>query len=57
MLSKISQRKPNAEWFHLYVEYKKQNKWTNIIKQRQRQKYREQTGGCQSGRREISEGH
>ena len=23
MLSKISQRKPNTEWFHLYVEYKK----------------------------------
>ena len=46
MLSKISQRKPNAEWFHLYVEYKKQNKWTNITKQKQTHTYREPPGGC-----------
>ena len=28
MLSKISQRKTNTVWFHLYGKYKKQNKWT-----------------------------
>ena len=29
MLSKISQRKTNTVWFHLYVETKKQNKQQN----------------------------
>ena len=27
MLSEISQRKTNTVWFHLYVEFKKQNEW------------------------------
>ena len=49
MLSEISQRKPNTVWLHLYVESKKQNKWTNITKQKLTHRYREQTGGCQRG--------
>ena len=28
---------------------KNQNKWTNITKQKQTHRYREQTGGCQRG--------
>ena len=36
MLSEISQTKTNTLWFHLYVESKKQNKWTNRTKQKQR---------------------
>ena len=35
MLSEISQTKTNTVWFHLYVESKKQNKWTNITKHKQ----------------------
>ena len=38
----------NTVWFHLYVESKKQNKWTNIIKCKQSYKCREQISGCQS---------
>ena len=37
----------NTIWFYLRVDSKEQNKWTNIIKQRQSNRYREQTGGCQ----------
>ena len=29
MLSKTNQRKTNTLWFRLYVETKKQSKWTN----------------------------
>ena len=43
----VRQRKTNTTWFHLYVESKKQNKCTDITKQKQR--YREQTGGHQRG--------
>ena len=50
MLSEISQRKPNTVWLHLYVESKKQNKWTNITKQKLTHRYREQTGGYQWGK-------
>ena len=40
MLSKISQRKTNTVWSHLYVESKKEkHKWAY--------RYREQIGGCQ----------
>ena len=49
MLSKISQRKTNTVWFHLYVQSKKPKKWTNIIKQKQSYRYVERTGGCQKG--------
>ena len=42
-------RKRNTVWFHLYVESKKQNKWTNKTKQERTHRYREQTGGCQKG--------
>ena len=31
MLSEISQGRTNTIWFHLYMESKKQNKWTNKI--------------------------
>ena len=37
--------------FHSYVESKKQNKWTNITKQNQTHRYREQITGCQRGGR------
>ena len=30
--SKWNKSKTNTVWFHLYVESKKQNKWTNLIK-------------------------
>ena len=36
-------------WFHLYMEFKKQRKWTNITKQKQSHRHREQTGGYQRG--------
>ena len=49
MLSEVSQWKTNTKWFHLYMEYEKQNKWTNITKQKQTQRHREQTGGFQRG--------
>ena len=29
MLSEISQTKTNTVWFHSYLDFKKQNKWTN----------------------------
>ena len=48
MQSKISQRKINTVWFHLYVETKKTNKWASITKQ-ESQRYRQQTSGCQRG--------
>ena len=49
ILRKISHRKTNTIRFHLYMDSKKQNKWTNIRKQKETHRYREQTGGCQSG--------
>ena len=60
MLRKVIQtEKTNTIWFHLYMKSKKQNKCTN--KQKQINKYREQSGGCQregSGARQlISEGY
>ena len=36
MLSETSQRKTNTAWFHLYVDSKKQNKWTNLTKENNR---------------------
>ena len=30
----LSLRKTNTVWFHLYVESKEQNKWTNIQRNR-----------------------
>ena len=44
-LNKTSQT--NTVWFRLYVEPKKQNKWTNITKQKQSYVYRIQTHGHQ----------
>ena len=46
MLSKISQRNTNTVGFHLDVETKKQNKGTNITKQKWTNKHREQTSSC-----------
>ena len=34
VLSEISQTKKNTVWFHLHMEFKKQNKWTNVTKQK-----------------------
>ena len=49
MLSEITQKeKDNTIWFHLHVEFKKEDKQT---KQKWNHKYREQTGGCQKGRK------
>ena len=41
------QRKTNTVSFHLCVESKKQSKQTNITKQKQTHRFREQTSGCQ----------
>ena len=49
ILREISHRKTNTIKFHLCMESKKQSKWTKIMKQKQTHRYREQTGGCQSG--------
>ena len=49
MLSKISQRKANTGWFHLYVESKKYNKLVNITEKKQIHRYREQTSVYQWG--------
>ena len=60
ILSEISQRETHALWFHLYMEPKNQNKWTNMTKQKESHRYREQTGVARGewvgGRREISKG-
>ena len=40
--NKSDRERTNAVWFHLYVESKRQNKWTNITKQKQSHRYREQ---------------
>ena len=50
ILNEISPRKTNTVWFHIYVESKKQGKWTNMKKQKQSYRYREQTDGWQRGR-------
>ena len=50
MLSEVSQiEKDKSCITHLYVESKNQNKWTNITKQKQSHRYREQIGGLQKG--------
>ena len=41
-------RKENTECFHLYMQPKNQNKWTNMTKQKQSHRYREQAGLCQN---------
>ena len=40
MLRKISERKTNTTWFHSYMEFKKQNRWTygKGEKEREREK-------------------
>ena len=43
MLSEINQRKTNTIWFHSYVESKN----TNITRQKQTNRYREQKVSCQ----------
>ena len=36
MLNEVDQtKKANIIWFHLYMKSKKQNKWTNVTKQKQ----------------------
>ena len=37
----VRQRKTNGVWLYLYVESKKQNKWTNKTKGEQTHRYRE----------------
>ena len=49
MTSDISQRKTHTIWFHLYVESKRQNKWTKKKKTEKTHRYREQTDGWQMG--------
>ena len=49
ILSEITQRKTNTVCFHLYMESKKQDKWTNIAKQKETHRYREQTSSYQWG--------
>lgn len=49
MLSEISQRKMNTVCFHLYVESKILKKNERPKTQKQTQRYREQTSGCQKG--------
>ena len=49
VLSEISQRKTNIVWLQLCVESKKQNQWTNVIRQKQSHRCWEQIGGCQRG--------
>ena len=50
MLSEISQMEKDKYCMnHLYVKSKKYNKWTNITKQKQTHRYREQTSGHQWG--------
>ena len=41
LVKSVRQRKTNTVSFHLYVEFKKQNKLINIAKQKQTQRYRE----------------
>ena len=48
MLSTVRQRKTNTVYFHLYVESKK-IKQTDVTKQKQTHRYREQTSGYQWG--------
>ena len=45
----VRDRKTNTVCFHLYVESEKQNKGTNITKQKQTHRQREQIGGYQRG--------
>ena len=45
LVQQVSQRKTNTLWFHLYVESKEQNYWTNKIKTESDN--REQTTICQ----------
>ena len=50
MLSEINQRQ--ISWFHSYVEFKKQNKWTEKKRDKPKNKLltiREQTDGYQKG--------
>ena len=52
MLSEVSQIEEDKYCmtsFHLYVESKKQSKWTNRTKEKQTLRYRGQAGGCQRG--------
>ena len=48
MLSTVRQRKTNTVYFHLYVESKK-IKQTDVTKQKQTHRYREQISGYQRG--------
>ena len=48
ILIELSQTENDSTvWFHIYVESQKQNKWTNITKQKLSHRYREQRSGCQ----------
>ena len=49
MFSKISQRKTNTVWYHLYVGSEKYNKLENITKKKRTHRYWEQISGYQWG--------
>ena len=58
-ISEINSRKTNTVWFHIYVESRKQSKWTNMKKQKQNYRYREQMvdrGEGGGGKKVIDEG-
>ena len=60
MLSGVSQTEKDKYYMISVIYGILKNKWTNITKQKQSHRYKEQAGGCQSGRggrrREIGEG-
>ena len=47
IVSKVSQKKTNTIWYHLYVEPKILHKWVLSMKQKQTHRNREQTHGGQ----------
>ena len=57
IVSKISQRKTNIVWSHLYVKSKKWNKLVNITTKKQLHRYVEQTSGYQWGGGKWEEQH
>ena len=48
--------KDKTIWFHLYVEFEKQSKSTNITKQKQSHRFRVQIGGNQKDRKWVEDG-
>ena len=48
--SKLERKKTNSIWYHLYMDFKIQYKWTYLWNRNRIMDLREQTGGCQGGR-------